>query len=421
MYGTFVGHTIAAAATRSRRSNVGVRLRDLFELPGADSRLSAMEGMRGLAIVLVFFAHVQALIAPAFSLKGSALSVVNIVGGFGTAGVDVFFMLSGFLIYRSALRRDLNFRTFYLRRVERIYPTFAVVLAAYYFFAVAHIMPFRGPHALLPAIGYVFANATFLPGVFDIEATINAAWSLSYEWAFYLAIPFAVRALRIYNWMPKRRIGYFVFAAVAYIGFCIAVPQVFPYYKWWDSSLVRMAMFLCGMSVYEILNLEDSVFRSLLARQRTLVTITVAMVVAVVIFETFASAGSRDVHYAQWIRLRAIRAAGLFVLSGCLALSALSRRGILGKMFRTTWVRWTGNMSYSFYLSHAVSLHIFAGILIKVPVFQRFGFAGLLVVIPFAFAFCYIVSGILFALVEKPFSLQPKRVTATATVAMTAP
>jgi peptidoglycan/LPS O-acetylase OafA/YrhL len=71
------------------------RLARLFELEGQGDRLLSMEGLRGLAVTLVFFVHYEALfggwISPGTALAGA----VSFFGTVGHAGVDLFFVLSG--------------------------------------------------------------------------------------------------------------------------------------------------------------------------------------------------------------------------------------------------------------------------------------------------------------------------------------
>jgi peptidoglycan/LPS O-acetylase OafA/YrhL len=109
------------------------RLARLFELEGQGDRMLSMEGLRGLAVTLVFFVHYEALfggrISPGTALAGAA-RFLDIVG---RTGVDLFFVLSGYLIYGAVMRmRQSNggYARFMRRRVERIYPTFLVMLAA---------------------------------------------------------------------------------------------------------------------------------------------------------------------------------------------------------------------------------------------------------------------------------------------------
>ena len=110
------------------------------------------------------------------------------------------------LIYRAALRRDLHLGKFLARRIQRIYPTFLVAFAIYFVAsALLHQGPRRVPSSLSEAASYVALNVLLLPGIVDMQPLIPAAWSLSYEICFYIAIPILVLTLRMSHWSLRLR------------------------------------------------------------------------------------------------------------------------------------------------------------------------------------------------------------------------
>src|SRR5262249_100064 len=111
---------------------------------------------------------------------------------FGWAGVDLFFVISGFLITGILLdtkdRPDF-YRLFYLRRILRIWPLYFLLLA----FAVsigAAFTPDLGPLRQFPMlVAYLlFVQNLFFNGHFPMEYT----WSVNVEEQFYIAWPFFV-------------------------------------------------------------------------------------------------------------------------------------------------------------------------------------------------------------------------------------
>jgi peptidoglycan/LPS O-acetylase OafA/YrhL len=166
-----------------------------------------LDGLRGLAVLLVVVFHAFPDTAP---------------GGF--VGVDVFFVLSGYLITRLILKeRDegrFRYGGFLGRRVRRLAPAFLIVTGATLAFAWQGLFPedlietasAAAAALVLSANWYFFANA----GYFDADAQTNLflhAWSLSVEEQFYLVYPLVLIAV------PARRrvaalIGLWAFSLV---------------------------------------------------------------------------------------------------------------------------------------------------------------------------------------------------------------
>src|SRR5437016_6116832 len=88
----------------SRRSRYARWAKGIYELPGGGSRSIPMEGLRGLAVALVFFVHFHALLGD-YARNNTALwNPSKFLGLVGNTGVDIFFVLSGYLIYGTLVR-----------------------------------------------------------------------------------------------------------------------------------------------------------------------------------------------------------------------------------------------------------------------------------------------------------------------------
>jgi peptidoglycan/LPS O-acetylase OafA/YrhL len=144
-----------------------------------------VQGLRGLSIFLVFLSHWYAGLNAA-SLYPAALDGLGVPWfNVGKYGVELFFMISGFVIIKS-LRRHGQVRSFLIDRVARIYPLFLTL----------HVLVFVGgplvAHKFFAGVGpaewvYLFVvNLLLLPGIFDLPIAQIVAWSLSYEVFFYL-------------------------------------------------------------------------------------------------------------------------------------------------------------------------------------------------------------------------------------------
>jgi peptidoglycan/LPS O-acetylase OafA/YrhL len=104
-----------------------------FELSrrGDAQNVRSMEGLRGFAVLLVFLVHYVALISPWITKNSQLDRILVAIHTIGNAGVDLFFVLSGYLIYCSMMGRPQGAMRFLRRRVARIYPAFCVVFGLY--------------------------------------------------------------------------------------------------------------------------------------------------------------------------------------------------------------------------------------------------------------------------------------------------
>lgn len=165
-------------------------------------RIHALDGLRGVAILAVLFSHLTVYSAP------NGMNWLTCLAEMGGRGVDLFFALSGFLIFeglRHARGRPGWLREFWLRRAAKIVPFYAVVL-----FGVYVILPplltlagfpakpaaqsgVLGDWPWYAAFGSNLLN--FLEGRFTNPA-IDVAWSLAVEVQFYILATFAFLARR---------------------------------------------------------------------------------------------------------------------------------------------------------------------------------------------------------------------------------
>lgn len=153
--------------------------------------------MRGLAIVMVLVYHIIRL-NPA-NVTGPIFETILQVSEMGWAGVDVFFVLSGFLITTILLRTKKQpgyFQKFYARRILRIFPLYYATITLILIF-IPLISPDQVDSTRSVWAWYYFylqnwGNAlNLIPTIFAIGAT----WSLAIEEQFYMVWPAIVRYL----------------------------------------------------------------------------------------------------------------------------------------------------------------------------------------------------------------------------------
>ena len=204
--------------------------------PDGNHRRLDIQGLRAIAVLLVVAFHAG----------------LGVPGGF--VGVDVFFVISGFVI-TAMLEREwnatgrLNFGRFYLRRFKRLTPALAIMVAVTVAASAALLSPLgRQQIAAKTAIGVMLLGANMViarttGGYFDAPAETNPllnTWSLSVEEQFYLAFPL-ILAL---GWALARRTRTVVFSPLIIVGlialgsFALAVTGSAGHLLSWGSWLV---------------------------------------------------------------------------------------------------------------------------------------------------------------------------------------
>jgi peptidoglycan/LPS O-acetylase OafA/YrhL len=314
--------------------------------------LPVLDGIRGLAVLMVLLFHFIGGEQPTNIFERIVIGVTS----YGNYGVELFFVLSGFLITGILYdTRDTKhyFRNFFMRRVLRIFPLYYGVL--FLVFLVAPLIPaFRGPTldylldrqvwAWLYAVNVYIA----LQGEWAFSY-IQHFWSLAVEEHFYLFWPFVVFALAV---SPRRLIAVcLVLASAALLGRLLGAALGV---SWW-STYVLTPLRLDGLALGAAMAVyirqpggKDHLFRMLP---------TVAICAGVLLVATFA-----------WTRLvtrdglqiaMTLRAGTIQVLLACLLVYALSTsaRSMAGRFFRSQTMTLLGTYSYGLYVYHHFLSH----------------------------------------------------------------
>lgn len=367
------------------------QLRNLFELPahGSTARFRAMEGLRGFAVLLVFLTHYATAVEPFLGPGTPWAAVAVALRAAGHTGVDLFFVLSGYLIYRTLIARPPVLSSYLARRVERIYPAFLVSLAVYC--ALATVFPPEDGRFPAPwgALGlYVVQNLLLLPGLFPIQPIMTVAWSLSFEAFYYLAVPLAIAALSLRRWSVDARCALMAAVAAGLALWC-----------WFYGGPIRLVMFLAGIVMHEFVDRRGGRVGAGAAVAGTVLALAAAA--GLNAYETSGVWKVRPFQGAEFVQV-GLLCAGYFLLCAHCIGGARSR---VVRLFEWTPLRWLGNMSYSYYLLHALGIKAWLLVLTKaVPGFAP-GPWALVAWLPVVFALSLLAPVVLFLLVERPFSL----------------
>ena len=341
------------------------------EIAGANLR--AMEGMRGFAVTLVFLTHYCSLIAASLDAKSNLAAFADAVHAIGNTGVDLFFVLSGYLIYKTLVGREQNYFHFMWRRIRRIYPAFLAVFAVYWVLSL--VFPSESSIPADAPFLYLTENLLLLPGLFPIRPMITVAWSLSYEMFFYLCLPIVVTALGLRRQTNAVRIA--VIAVVA-IGISILCGG-------FQGTLIRLIMFMAGMLVHESID----------SRQVRAPSAAVAACVLA------AGLGSILLPITGYVKYALLFASFYVVCMNCF----MRPHEALGRAFSWTPLRWLGNMSYSYYLLHGLTLKVLFMVVSKTHVLAHYPVPMFWALLPVFFGVTLCTSAGLFLLIEKPMSL----------------
>lgn len=205
-----------------------------------------LDGMRAIAALMVVCSH---YLAHAGLITGEPISA-PLRDSLGAIGVQIFFSITGFLFTRKAMAGPVDVNVLISSRVRRIVPLYLVAMTLGVAVAVYMIKLTPNP----PAIAYRDILRTYTYGFLggpipsisgmSVGGQVGQMWTLSWEWLFYLLVPFIAVLLA----RPALGVAALVFAAV-----CMAC-------QFYAGGLPPWAFFLPGMLcalVNKRINLRD--------------------------------------------------------------------------------------------------------------------------------------------------------------------
>jgi peptidoglycan/LPS O-acetylase OafA/YrhL len=296
------------------------------------NHLPYLDGLRGIAILLVMAHHTQGY----FGQIGRTFN--------GWCGVDVFFVLSGFLITTLLVREQqryghFSFRRFYIRRFLRLMPVY------YAFLLVALLCNGRSALAGVGICGAYLTNYDLALGWDNArEARVAITWSLAVEEQFYLLWPLALylvgkRALRL-------ALGVTVAIPLWRAGLCLHGASIHYLYNAFDTRLDGL-MIGCAIALLWADPHWHERLRRGLARSWTPLLLALGCLWAA---QSLPGLGDTSPYF--W----SVRLPLFTVLVGAflLALLVQPESGVARGLSHPV-LTWVGRLSYSLYLWHAVA------------------------------------------------------------------
>ena len=325
---------------------------------GSGARDSYYDGIRAIAVATVLAYHWMAQYLPVFH------------GGY--VGVDVFFVLSGFVITSVLWHRDRRprlgaaYRAFLTARVRRLYPALLAVLAIGTAVVALTKVPVSGAAAVKAASLALVQATSYVQAVSPYDAVPFAhTWTLSVEWSFYLLWPLVLLRARRAGVSPQRlALGALWAALVLYALDLLASP------RWFYFALsARAPQLLAGCAVA----LWAASGRGRPRLPGRTVDALAALSVAVIVFWTVAGRPLISADY---------RVIGfpLITLSAVLlcAVPFLSSGSVVEKAIGWRPMALVGMASYSLYLWHLVAVETLDPKVVPLPMA---GIEALLVVV----------------------------------------
>lgn len=352
-------------------------------------KFHGLDHLRSLAIIsvllfhyLIFFEH------PSWFPK---------IIEFGWTGVDLFFVLSGFLIASQLFKQIIkeggfSMREFYLKRLFRIIPIYLFVVGIYF------LIPFFREKEALPPL---WKFLTFTQN-FNLDATNEGAfshvWSLCVEEHFYLFLPiillFFTKFSFKYSYLFLIATFLFGFATRLYgwNTFIDATPSaISPINQWLEivyyPTYNRLDGLLVGVAIAALYNYLPKSFEKISKHGNILIFIGIIVLSAAYLF------ASTEMTFSNTIFGFPLISIGFgFIVMGAISSSSFLYRW---KSKTSTLI---ASLSYGIYLIHKGIIHMTHDVFFNWGIEKE---SNLMLL--FSFLFCLITAYILYLLIEKPF------------------
>lgn len=333
------------------------------------NRIKELDGLRGVAVVLVMALHIFK--RAAYFTEHPVLLAFTKFTTVGWVGVDIFFTLSGFLITSILLKSKTEehyFKNFYVRRALRIFPLYYVAIVFVLLFAPKVEPEFMAQlKTALPIMLLYQQNWALLFKNFHITQYLGITWSLAIEEQFYFLWPFIVYKLNREQ-LVKASVWYIAVSMIVRILGTLFWPNLsqastFFYY----TSFARFEEMLFGGLLAVFLTYEGSQEK---VRRYAHPLFFVSFAIFIALHLLSLPGSPHPEHSSVPLMLGGYTTAALFTLGLIGVFVTHPPETILRRIFHNPVLTFLGKYSYSIYLFHMTAT------LILLDVFWHSGMRG---------------------------------------------
>jgi peptidoglycan/LPS O-acetylase OafA/YrhL len=353
-------------------------------------KLFGLDHLRALAILLVLLFHYQ--------LNFSHPSWTEWFKQMGWTGVDLFFVLSGFLISSQLFveikkERSISLKTFFIKRFFRILPIYFFVVGVYFLFPLL-----REKEALPPLWKFLTFTQNFgLDG--KRFGTFSHAWSLCVEEHFYLLFPLILIFLLNRNLFAK---SYWILIALPIFGVLLRIYLWDIYYpsntdfntssSYWARHIYRPTYnrldgLLVGVAIASLYQFSPKLWGKISKFGNQ--SIILSIVLLTLAYFYFSDMGSYSTSIWGFPLIA--------IAYGFMVLGAISPSSFLYN-WNSRITTLIATLSYAIYLSHKIIFHVVQELFTKLSIAKDSNLTFVL-----SMLFCVLVALLLHYSIEKPF------------------
>ena len=328
-------------------------------------RAASLTGLRAVAALLIIGTH-------------AAYGTGQLTNGYAGAlfarmeiGVPIFFVLSGFLLFRPWVRAGASgtslpsLSRYAIRRVRRVAPAYlVVVIVAYALYQFRDAGPNPG-HTWAGLLHHLTLTQIYEPVYFFVmHQGLTQTWSLAVEFAFYAALPFMavllLTGLCKGVWRPR----------LLLTGLCCAAT-ITPLWLWLQSSTDWLpssaGMWLPAHLLYFVGGMSLAVLQAVGARVPLLIAGSLAVASYLIVSTSIAG----DVPYGDVALWQNLVKVALYATIACAVVAPLVLSGSNGfeRLLSAAPIVWLGEISYEIFLLHVIAMEIVMASVLRWPVF----------------------------------------------------